>query len=301
MYDMNILVIGNGFDLAHGLPTTYSNFLNFIDIIRKIPNTDYSVKCFRRYLENKVTESVGNYICSLLKANIDENDYICNIFRNNNNSILSELINKSTENTWIDWFIRRKTKIKSTWIDFEAEISDVVKYLERIYSKCPLRGYNDVNELLKIDELHIIDFFSKPLRNSKFLKPSIQELNLIKKRMVDDLNNLVRCLEIYLSDCIGTIPQINISQDIFYLSIDKVLNFNYTDTYERLYFNKSKNIEFDYIHGKAKIDTSISNNMVLGIDEYLENEEKNKNTILFNLKSTISVYIRKQVAIIKSG
>ena len=26
---MNILVIGNGFDLAHGLPTKYGNFLEF--------------------------------------------------------------------------------------------------------------------------------------------------------------------------------------------------------------------------------------------------------------------------------
>lgn len=27
---MNILVIGNGFDLAHGLPTRYTDFLDFI-------------------------------------------------------------------------------------------------------------------------------------------------------------------------------------------------------------------------------------------------------------------------------
>ena len=26
---MNILVIGNGFDLAHGLKTSYEDFLNF--------------------------------------------------------------------------------------------------------------------------------------------------------------------------------------------------------------------------------------------------------------------------------
>ena len=26
---MNILLIGNGFDLAHGLPTQYKNFLDF--------------------------------------------------------------------------------------------------------------------------------------------------------------------------------------------------------------------------------------------------------------------------------
>lgn len=29
---MNILVIGNGFDLAHGLPTTYKDFLTFAQV-----------------------------------------------------------------------------------------------------------------------------------------------------------------------------------------------------------------------------------------------------------------------------
>ena len=32
---MNILVIGNGFDLAHGLPTKYEDFLEFIKIIKQ--------------------------------------------------------------------------------------------------------------------------------------------------------------------------------------------------------------------------------------------------------------------------
>ena len=32
---MNILIIGNGFDLAHGLPTKYADFLKFIDFFYK--------------------------------------------------------------------------------------------------------------------------------------------------------------------------------------------------------------------------------------------------------------------------
>ena len=32
---MNILVIGNGFDLAHRLPTTYKDFLEFARVFRK--------------------------------------------------------------------------------------------------------------------------------------------------------------------------------------------------------------------------------------------------------------------------
>ena len=32
---MNILIIGNGFDLAHNLPTTYKDFLKFIDAFNR--------------------------------------------------------------------------------------------------------------------------------------------------------------------------------------------------------------------------------------------------------------------------
>ena len=35
---MNILIIGNGFDLAHGLPTKYNDFLKFIQAFKSITN-----------------------------------------------------------------------------------------------------------------------------------------------------------------------------------------------------------------------------------------------------------------------
>lgn len=36
---MKILVIGNGFDLAHGLPTKYGDFLEFIKNNKKSDNS----------------------------------------------------------------------------------------------------------------------------------------------------------------------------------------------------------------------------------------------------------------------
>lgn len=35
---MNILLIGNGFDLAHRLPTTYKDFLLFIEVMKQVVN-----------------------------------------------------------------------------------------------------------------------------------------------------------------------------------------------------------------------------------------------------------------------
>lgn len=40
---MNILLIGNGFDLAHNLPTTYNHFLNFCQKARRIYTLDTQV------------------------------------------------------------------------------------------------------------------------------------------------------------------------------------------------------------------------------------------------------------------
>lgn len=39
---MNILVVGNGFDLAHGLPIKYTDFLNFAEVIKQIIKTDFN-------------------------------------------------------------------------------------------------------------------------------------------------------------------------------------------------------------------------------------------------------------------
>lgn len=59
-----------------------------------------------------------------------------------------------------------------------------------------------------------------------------------------------------------------------------MLSFNYTNTYERLYLDKQQiQNSIDYIHGKAKLFNTVeNNNMVLGIDEYLTDERKDRET-----------------------
>lgn len=56
---MNILMIGNGFDLAHNLCTTYIDFLNMINIFNNIKNIDVKTQ-FDEFTKNIKSENVIN-------------------------------------------------------------------------------------------------------------------------------------------------------------------------------------------------------------------------------------------------
>ncbi len=105
---MNILVLGNGFDIAHGLPTKYENFLNF-------------VKRFE------------NFNTSAVKDEDDINNYITNL-KNNNLILFNEIDSLTKEKIWLDYFDSifesRKNEGKDGWIDFEGEISDIIQTLD---------------------------------------------------------------------------------------------------------------------------------------------------------------------------
>lgn len=72
------------------------------------------------------------------------------------------------------------------------------------------------------------------------------------------------------------------SPDINELKIDYVLSFNYTHTFSKLYkiseeINAEKREPFDYIHGETSKQHNVkTNNMVLGIDEFLFKKRKNR-------------------------
>ena len=73
-----------------------------------------------------------------------------------------------------------------------------------------------------------------------------------------------------------------LSLDIYNLNVDKILTFNYTNTYQKLYYT---DVDCDHIHGKADINNNIeSDNMVLGIDDYLNEDEKFTNTNFIEFK-----------------
>lgn len=265
---MNILVIGNGFDLAHGLPTKYYDFIKFVKLLQKIDGKD-------DYQRNRIISDMKNYTAensainkSILDKMLDKSIY--------ENQYFKELVNCIKDNGWIEYF-KDKAKIQSTWVDFEMSIKELIRMFDAIKR-------NDEEELSLID-IQAVDirnsmrnFVKEDRKVYSYTNPNLIDLReIISSKFIDalesDLKKVIRALEIYISLFIEEID-CNFYKGIV-KNIDKIISFNYSNTYERLY--EINNIEFDYIHGKANLEREINkNNMVLGIDEYLDDKIKDK-------------------------
>ena len=277
---MNILVIGNGFDLAHGLPTKYTDFLkycsNYNDIEEHVSDLTALNKEFLSFCNNNFW--LQYFFC--MKPNVNEND---------------------------------------TWIDFENEIAEAIKKIEKydieiddskeikslrnnlfteIYNKCSnvkckdntfdkyiysqLRQFARAFEIycLKVNKTIIVrpictqrkediekaknkmESYGRQAYNASGYTGRQKEVEKYEKLRNEACNT-------YSSLYSGISP-------IDYLSMSKfdcVLSFNYTNTYERLYGNDKT--KYCYIHGTAQ-ENKDKTNIIFGIDDDLESGKESK-------------------------
>lgn len=275
-----ILLIGNGFDLAHGLPTTYRDFLKRID-----PNNNIrSVDCDER-IENMIGQPENQECLKRIQA----------LF---------------PSNLWYNYFLK-KSNMNQNWCDFESEIEYVDRKLEKINEQLEetrlleLRNlFEQENEILfgfmryylsscepnsKADDFCILqqgearsvfgrktfvirltlgyqydkqDMFSKIETNVDF--------DDFVKFVVEELNNFTKCLELYLFGFVNKleVSKIRFINNIFGNKDLRVLTFNYTDTVFR-YLNAITSNNICFIHGRAIQNEN--SNLVLGINEMDEN------------------------------
>lgn len=289
-----ILLIGNGFDLAHGLPTSYKDFLDFCKMVRElytypIIDNEYNQKKLIDWNTDKTIKS-KLLECYENRKNCFEDKITTQ------RKELDELYDCIKENVWINYFLEREKSIGENWIDFESEISNVVQAIET------LKGYIERDE----DVLKIKDTKQKTIIYFlKIAKKSLQDVFNLKRidGFIEDisieLDKLIRSLEIYICEFVNEIDIIKENDDIKTITPDYVLSFNYSNTYERIY-GQSKEVTYDYIHGKADIENNVDTcNLVLGIDEYLEDDKNDKlEFIAFKkfyqriYKSTDSTYMK---------
>lgn len=242
---MDILILGNGFDLAHGLKTRYTDFLDY--------------------------------------------------WKKDNN----------VENVWLKHFVNKQKYLGDKWIDLEEEIYNVIKEIDTNLKNIQLQ-YNYKNEpilklysfqkgcidgafdLTKINkELTFVHDIETNEKEYKKLENDIPKYYFKTYKglinfLYDQLRDFTKQFNKYLSEQV--LPNISNSQYDFGLSLDKtirVLNFNYTDTFERLYnsINIYSNIyskhKYIYVHGK--VSASKNCNLILGTKSFYNKKIKDLN------------------------
>lgn len=278
---MNILLLGNGFDLAHGLPTKYADFLEWVkeeynlytelsdqkkEIVGKLDpvRVEWAILLYPSKMQGKVT---------ILAEEAKQ----------------IEIWQSIGNNIWIDYFLNNPMYQKENWIDFESEISKVIQSIDKDFEG---KGLGEEiehlsNSYLESHFLYIgFDSLFEDNNGHRGEKEKITYSEL-EKRLEDDLNRLIRALEIYLTEYVEKIDCKVFSPDIEEIAIQinekshsvlcpKILCFNYTNIFKKVY-EKIYGQDYNYIHGKADTENTLeTNNMVLGIDEYLPIERRNK-------------------------
>lgn len=276
----SLLILGNGFDLAHGLPTRYSDFLEFCNILKNLSKfrNDKALFMSTNIENKKINKGIIGFFNNEFdnRTNYSEGKWV--LKNKNANELLSLLDN----NIWYDYLfgLYENNKLKGeNWIDFESEICYIIRIIDK-HTENLSHSYEYLTSLFgNTPESNDIDFVDKYHNFHKTISKYFDNKNSIKnlrKLLYNDLKRLTYALELYLSIALNYSKYLLLSPDILTIKPNHVINFNYTDTYERLY-DSTANVY--HIHGAVKESPNINeNNMVLGIDEYWSDEEKDNHT-----------------------
>ena len=246
-----LLVIDNGFDLAHELKTKYTHFLDLFN--KEYGNIEISeqnfdiggIKEFFQYIQNSIDKKDNSSLCKNLEKYMQAP--FGNIWTAYFSKILEDKINIIGEN----------------WIDFEREIERVIKQIEQL--------------LLNNIDIEDVDSSLKLLMGNYLNESSEIITQKFIPKLYYDLKILTLFLEQYLirEEKNLKVAKQSIIKD---LNINSVISYNYTNTFQRLY-DPDDDIPVYFIHGKLG-----KHNLVLGIGETLSDDLENQFTICASFK-----------------
>ena len=287
-----VLILGNGFDLAHGLPTRYSDFLEFCQRVNTIwtynpeSNNGQTKKDYaEKWIKNWETDStIKKDILDAFAGRKPKSNNEGLIEITSENVGLSEIHDCLHDNVWYDYFLKlRKMKAiqGENWIDFESEIRFIIKSIDE--NTLLLTDYwEDIIKKAKESPENLkLKTFEKKLKLAEYVKRKTESENHIptirdfREKAYADLERLTRAFELYLLTFVEKVPIDKRILELLDITPDYVITFNYTHTYEKIY-NKGT---VYHIHGEtAESRSGEENNMVLGIDEYWKDDKTDEKT-----------------------
>lgn len=280
---MDILIVGNGFDLSHFLPTKYDHFMEAMKSIEGFQGSSgmefddiYKILYVKEaYFFNKTKEL---YKYDLIKLDKDQVQTFKVMLQ---------------QNIWYKYFLNHVNDIQ-TWIDFEQKIEEAL-----IHS---VKAINIVNEKHSTTRFFNSPIFTTPRDNpnsyfftefqfniltcltfiipnpqnasasvrvgslnSNYFKSPVSEIyGLDSTKFISflqkELDKFIEIFNLYLELIINNLVPIQMFKKDKLKEIHKVYSFNYTNTFEKFYNNE---ININYLHGKF----GSNQNLVLGISD----------------------------------
>lgn len=279
----NILLVGNGFDLYYKLPTKYADFLHVVKFLLSNRNTDFSTigDIFSQESLQRIDGHIG--VCyTAHKKTFDATAL--------NKELVSEIIKLTENNLWFSYLNTVFDK-DIGWIDFEKEISFVLKCFEKAFEKSTLLHFKSPEKHFQY-VIELFEFYIDKAASRNVVTIGTYKVNAdycietpkgsgnntvntekVVKKLYDELLNLGKSLKLYLKCFVentfsqlkndGTCTRID-----FLSHIDKAITFNYTNTYENIYFNNSA----FHLHG------NVNEEVVLGVNPDESDTLNNINT-----------------------
>ena len=311
---MHVLIIGNGFDIAHGFPTKYTEFLAFCQSYDKtspVFENEALNKEFEILIENNIWLKYFLKLtnkASTTKPGINWIDFekeIGEIIQVIENRIIKhgglEILWCNSNTIRIDYFDNLKL---SKWTKFEQFLStfdrfeknqigwilsidgvrDEIAFLEFIYQQ--LRLFTRAFEIycLKINTIEVTDPITSFERGTK-IKEMKQALHDYDKQLrlsnYFDYEKIRNLRENTDYEYMRLLAEVHPADFLSMGKFNCVLSFNYTNTYERLYGDSRT--KYCYIHGKAQTSREHTN-LILGIDDNLSDGEESNNFFCVRFK-----------------
>lgn len=303
--EKTVLILGNGFDLAHGLPTRYSDFLKFCDTICEIKSSIEQEGDYKFEYYNAINRKIRkrNILTDLMIAYYETLIYkekhfhragYNNFLENTKYEIIDNFIKNIycfiNDNIWYKYLNKlyfTKDFKGENWIDFESEISFIIETIDKNVKNITYNWHI-------VDRINSenIDFPDKFKAFRKIVGDNLGNRNYnvryVRKKLYNDLNGIINALEIYLSEFVEKFINLNRLSLIDKIMPNYIINFNYTHTYQNVYGGDVKPF---HIHGEVNHEP---NNMVLGIDEYWSEKERNNHTN-FTIFKKFAQRIQKRV------
>ena len=251
--DLNILVIGNGFDLALGWPSKYTDFLNFIKVFQiAYNNKDYQDARVPEDCIRDLNDRIDRYPMEDEKKTLESLKPFWDGFSeaftfSEANQVFRDFHFCIYKNRWIEYFEYRYDRqliAGENWIDLEKEIKEAIKVLENDSIAIGNREsfFNDTYEVNNTIKDLIKKIQDEKKENRKYHLPA-EAYAKLRSSLICEFDKFVMALGIYIDFFIRTIyEECDIQRDIYRLlklrendKIDHVLSFNYINNYNAKY------------------------------------------------------------------